>query len=130
MNFRKLLRSKIHRATITHADPNYEGSITVPPELLRLADIAPYEAVNVWNVTNGNRFETYAITGETDSNDIAVNGAAALLVKPGDIIIIASFGFFEEGDVKSHEPKLVFVDEKNRWKESRREIPGSKLVKC
>ena len=86
---RKLLKSKIHGATVTHADLKYEGSITIAPELLKASDIAPYEAVQIWNVTNGNRFETYAIIGDSGSKDISVNGAAARLVQPGDKVIIA-----------------------------------------
>lgn len=130
MSFRKLLRSKIHRATVTHADLNYEGSITLSPELLKEAQIAPYEAVAVWNVTNGNRFETYAITGEIGSTDVCVNGAAARLVQPGDLVIIASFGYFEAEAVAQHEPTVVFVDANNRSTGIRKEVPGPKLVAC
>lgn len=130
MNFRKLLRSKIHRATITHADLNYEGSITLPPELLKEANMLPFEAVNIWNVTNGNRFETYTIEGKPGSTDVAINGAAARLVSPGDVIIIAAFGFFQEEAAQTHTPTVVFVDENNRSKGQRKEIPGPQLVKC
>ena len=91
MFYRKMLKSKIHRACITQADLDYEGSITLSPELLAAANILPNEAVNVWNVTAGTRFETYAITGEKGSKDVCVNGAAAHLVTPGDIVIIATF---------------------------------------
>ncbi len=130
MNFRKLLRSKIHRATITHADLNYEGSITLPPELLKEANMLPFEAVNIWNVTNGNRFETYTIEGKPGSTDVAINGAAARLVSPGDVIIIAAFGFFQDEAAQTHTPTVVFVDENNRSKGHRKEIPGPQLVKC
>ena len=93
MPARKVLRSKIHRATVTHADLDYEGSVTIPPELLTASNIAEYEAVSVWNVTRGTRFETYAITGLPNSTDVCVNGAAAHLVEPGDTVIIACFGW-------------------------------------
>lgn len=128
-NYRKMLRCKIHRATITHADVHYEGSITVPPELLDAAGLAEYEAVNVWNVTNGARFETYTILGQPGSTDIAVNGAAARLVTPGDIIIIAAFDLVPESRVASHKPTLVFVDQHNRVKEFRPEVAGPQLAR-
>lgn len=124
MRARKVLLSKIHRATITQADVNYEGSITIPPELLVASGIEEYEAVAVWNVTRGTRFETYAITGQPGSSDICVNGAAAHLVEPADLIIIACFGWIPADEVNQHKPKLVFVDDKNKIKELRREIPG------
>ncbi len=128
-NFRRVLHSKIHRATVTHADVDYEGSVTVPPELLAAADIHEYEAVHIWNVTRGTRLETYAITGIPGSRDICVNGAAAHLVKPGDIVIIACFSHIPEDELSTHRPKLVFVDEKNRLKESRPEVPGPALLR-
>lgn len=121
MIYRKMLKSKIHRARVTHADLHYEGSITIPPELLSLADILPFEAVNIWNVTAGTRFETYAIEGEKDSDFICVNGAAAHLVSVGDIIIIASFIQLSEEACFLHQPKAIFVDESNRFKEIRPE---------
>jgi aspartate 1-decarboxylase len=117
-----MLKSKIHRACVTHADLSYEGSITISPQLLDKANILPYEAVNVWNVTAGTRFETYAIEGPSQSSDICVNGAAAHLVTPGDIIIIASFIQLEEEQCLAHLPIVVFVDEKNRLKEIRPEV--------
>lgn len=126
MSFRKLLKSKLHGATVTHADLRYEGSITISPELLKEADMLPFEAVWIWNVTNGNRFETYTIEGESESGDIAINGAAARLVHPGDKIIIASFGYFPAEEAASYKPKVVFLDEKNRVKELRKEFPGPK----
>jgi L-aspartate-alpha-decarboxylase len=87
---RKMLRAKIHRATVTQADVDYEGSITIDRRLLDATDLLPNEAVCVWNVTNGNRFETYAVEGPPDSGVICVNGAAAHLVDPGDLVIIAA----------------------------------------
>lgn len=126
MTYRKMLKSKIHRAYVTQADLDYEGSITISPELLKAANILPYEAVNVWNITAGTRFETYAITGEKGSTDICVNGAAAHLVTPGDLIIIASFTQVLEEDCASTVPTVVFVDQFNRLKEIRPEIVGVK----
>lgn len=122
MNYRRMLKSKIHRARITHADLEYEGSITISPELLQAADILAYEAVNVWNVTSGTRFETYAIEGAPGSTEICVNGAAAHLVTPGDIIIIASFIQLEEQYCSSLIPTVVFVDENNHIQELRPEV--------
>lgn len=122
--YRKLLKSKIHRATVTHADLNYEGSITLSPQLIEAADLIPYESVHVWNVTRGTRFETYCIEGLPHSKEIAVNGAAAHLVSPGDIVIIASFTMVDEHSVHEVKPILVFVDEKNQIKEFRPEVPG------
>ena len=108
-----MLKSKIHRATVTHADLSYEGSITLPPELLDAADIFPNEAVHVWNVTAGTRFETYAIEGLPRSSFVCVNGAAAHCVTPGDIIIIASFIQLENHQCATWQPQIVFVDECN-----------------
>lgn len=126
MVYRKMLKSKIHRACVTHADLDYEGSITISPELLQAADILPYEAVNVWNVTAGTRFETYAILGESGTRAICVNGAAAHLVTPGDLIIIASFAHVLEEECKFLKPTVVFVDELNQLKEIRPERLGMK----
>jgi len=122
--FRKVLRSKIHRATVTQADLHYEGSITIPPELMHEAGLVAYEAVNVWNVTQGTRFETYAIEGLPESSDICVNGAAAHLVKPKDLVIIACFMFIKNKDIHDHKPMLVFVDANNKKTEQKTERPG------
>ena len=121
---RKLLKSKIHRATITHADIEYEGSITISPELMEKADLVPHEAVAVWNVTSGTRLETYVIPGIKGTSDIAINGAAAHLMKPGDLIIVASFAEYSEDEVSSHVPKKIFVDAKNRFVYEGDEVPG------
>src|SRR3989338_7021599 len=126
MAYRKMLKSKIHRACVTQADLEYEGSITISPELLKAANILPYEAVNIWNVTAGTRFETYTITGEKGSTDICVNGAAAHLVTPGDLIIIASFTQVLEEECSTLIPTVVFVDQFNRLKEIRPERVGVK----
>jgi aspartate 1-decarboxylase len=123
---RKMLLSKIHRATVTHADVHYEGSITLPPHLLEAAGLVPYQAVNVWNVTNGHRFETYAIRG-LPGGDIAINGAAAHLAGPGDIVIVSGFAYLTEDQVHEHMPRLVFVDAENQITEVRPEVPGPSM---
>nr|HAT8714912.1 aspartate 1-decarboxylase [Legionella jordanis] len=128
MQYRKMLKSKIHRARVTQADLDYEGSITLSPELLAASDILVNEAVNVWNVTAGTRFETYAIKGEKNSSNICVNGAAAHLVSPGDIIIIASFIQLSEDRCQQHEPTVIFVDENNKIREIRPEILGKRKL--
>ncbi|MEA5112841.1 MAG: aspartate 1-decarboxylase [Geobacteraceae bacterium] len=121
---RNMLKSKIHRATLTGADLQYEGSITIDRDLMDAADIIPYEAVSVWNVTNGSRFETYAIEGERGSGVVCVNGAAARLVAPRDLVIVASFVSMDAEEARQHEPKLVFVDERNRIIPTRKEKAG------
>jgi len=122
--FRKMLGAKIHRAVVTDADLDYEGSLTIPPELLALANIREFESVHVWNVTQGTRFETYAIRGEEGSNAICVNGAAAHLADPGDRIIIATYVTVPEDQVATHTPTVVFVDDRNRPVLKGEEIPG------
>jgi aspartate 1-decarboxylase len=111
---RTLLKSKIHRVTVTDANVEYEGSITVDRDLMDAADFHHYEQVHIFNVTNGNRFVTYVIEGERGSNDICVNGAAAHLARKGDCLIVASFASYSESECKAHVPKLVYVDGKNR----------------
>lgn len=127
---RIMLKSKIHRATITGADLEYEGSITIDRDLMDAADIVSYEKVAVWDVTNGSRLETYAIEGERGSGVICLNGAAARLVAPKDVIIIASFVNMDSDAAIRHEPKLVFVDEKNRMQPTRAEEAGQARVRC
>jgi aspartate 1-decarboxylase len=124
---RKMMRAKIHRATVTQADVDYEGSITIDKNLMDATDLLPNEAVCVWNVTSGTRFETYAVTGPADSGVICVNGAAAHLVSPGDLVIIAAFADMDEAEARRHEPKVVFVDDENRIRERRTEVPGPAL---
>lgn len=114
MMHRILLRSKIHRARVTQADLDYEGSIAIDQDLLELADIVPFEKVEIYDITNGNRIETYAIVGERGSGDICVNGAAARLVHPNDLIIICCYGMFGEEDIRKHKARIVLVDENNR----------------
>lgn len=120
--YRKMLKSKIHRARVTHADLNYEGSITISPELLKSSNILPFEAVSVWNVTQGTRFETYTIIGAPNSSSICVNGAAAHLVSINDLIIIASFAHFKEEELQAYSPTVVFVDYNNKIATIRPEI--------
>ena len=109
-----MLKSKIHRATVTQADVNYVGSLTLDAHLLQAGDIVPYEEVHVWNVTRGTRFRTYAMMGEIGSGVVCANGAAALLVAPDDLIIIATFTLLDDAELDAFKPKLVFVDAQNR----------------
>jgi aspartate 1-decarboxylase len=113
---RTMLKSKIHRATVTDANLEYEGSITIDRDLLRKADIWPFERVEVYNIDNGARFATYAIEGDSGSGVICINGAAAHLAKPGHKVIIASYVGLTEADLPQYKPKVVLVDSKNRQK--------------
>lgn len=121
---REMLRSKIHRATVTHADLNYEGSVTIDEDLLRAAGIIEFEAVHVWNVTRGTRLVTYAMRGEPGSGLICINGAAAHLVSPGDLVIIATYAQMTDEEAARHRPTVVLVDAKNRVSEIRGEVAG------
>lgn len=124
---RSMFKSKIHRATITHADVDYEGSVTIDTDLLEAADILPHEEVHVWNVTRGTRLSTYALEGERGSGVICINGAAAHLCKPGDLVIIATFAPVAEADARAHRPAVVLVDGNNRIKEPKLvELAGPK----
>ncbi|NOS35299.1 MAG: aspartate 1-decarboxylase [Deltaproteobacteria bacterium] len=114
---RIMLKSKIHRATVTDANLDYEGSISVDEGLMESAGILPYEQVDIYNITNGERFRTYTITGERGSGEICINGAAAHKAKRGDIIIIASYAVLDEEAARRHTPTLVYVDSENRGKE-------------
>ncbi len=125
--YRKLLAAKIHRATVTAADVNYEGSLTVPPELLAAAGIVAYESLHVWNVTRGSRLETYAIEGLPGSHDVCANGAAAHLIRPGDQVILAAYVLVPEDETKTHQPRLIFVNEKNEISHTGPEVPGPQL---
>src|ERR1700704_5441766 len=111
---RSMLKSKIHRATVTHADVNYEGSLTLDADLLEAADILPFEEVHVWNVTRGTRLRTYAMEGPAGSGIVCINGAAARLAHPGDLVIIASFTQLDDSAARAHIPRVVLVDEANR----------------
>ena len=116
---RTMCKGKIHRATVTQANLNYVGSITIDQDLLDAADIYPYEKVQVVNVTNGARLETYTIAGARGSGVICLNGAAARLVAEGDIVIIMSYGQYDEKEIRLLEPHIVFVDELNRLVETK-----------
>lgn len=111
---RKMLRGKIHRATITEANLHYQGSITIDADLMEAADLIEYEQVTVWNITNGNRFSTYTILGERGSGAVCINGAAAHKATKGDRVIIGSFGWMSEDEARRHKPRVVLVDEANR----------------
>jgi len=111
---RTFFKSKIHRATVTHADLHYEGSVTIDEDLLDAAGIWEYEAVHVWNITRGSRIQTYAIKGERGSGIICINGAAAHLNKPGDLVILATFAELEESEGRSFKPTVVLVDSRNK----------------
>jgi aspartate 1-decarboxylase len=122
---RSLFKSKIHRATVTDADLEYEGSVTIDETLMRAADILPYEHVHVWNVANGSRFETYTLPGPAGSGVICVNGAAARLAARGDKVIIATFADVDEAQARDWRPVVVRVDDHNRVVDGpAEEIPG------
>ena len=111
---RQMLKSKIHRATITDCNLHYAGSITIDAELMEEADLLPHEHVHVLDIDNGSRFETYVIEGAYGSREMCVNGAAARLVQQGDRIIVVSYGAYSEGELALHEPRVVHVDEENK----------------
>ena len=121
--FRTLLKSKIHRVAVTQCELHYEGSCAIDENLLDAANIAENEQVHVWNINNGERFITYAIRGERGTGMISVNGSAARRASVGDLIIIASFAQVHEENVVGHEPKLVFVDDKNQQTGLRSHVP-------
>ena len=110
-----MLKSKIHRATVTDANLNYTGSISLGPEFLKAADLLEFEKVDIYNCNNGERFHTYVILGQP--GEVCLNGAAARKVQPGDIVIIASYAEYEEAEAQAHKPLLVYVDEKNAIKD-------------
>jgi aspartate 1-decarboxylase len=111
---RTLLKSKIHRATVTEANVEYEGSVTIDRELLAAANILPWEQVDLYDCTNGNRIQTYAIEGEAGSGEICVNGAAAHQIKPHDLVIICSYVRVDDAECRGWKATRVFVDERNR----------------
>ncbi len=111
---RKMLKSKIHRATVTGSDLHYVGSITVDADLLEAADILEHESVHVLDIDNGARFETYTIAGQRGSGEIKINGAAARLVHTGDTVIVVSYADYEARELESYEPVVVHVDKDNR----------------
>jgi aspartate 1-decarboxylase len=123
-----VFKSKIHRATVTHADLEYEGSVTVDSDLLDAAEILPYEAVHIWNVTRGSRLMTYALPGPRGSGAICVNGAAAHLNKPGDLVILATFAEMTREEAREYRPVVVRVDAQNRkTADDSEELPGPVL---
>lgn len=111
---RIMMRAKIHRATVTGVDPDYEGSIALDPHLMKAADILPNEQVHVLDIDNGARLITYAIVGEPGSGEVALNGAAAKLVDPGDKVIVVAYAELEETELAGFEPTVVLVDDENR----------------
>ena len=120
---RTMLKSKIHRATVTDADLDYEGSISIDPVLARAADFVPFERVEVYNITNGERFSTYIILAEPGSGVISVNGAAAHKANPGDRVIICTYAELAQHEVANFKPKLVYLDEGNHIKRTSDQIP-------
>ncbi len=110
---RTLLKSKIHRATVTEANLDYEGSVTIDLALMDAADIVDHEQIQIYDVTNGSRLTTYAIPGPAGSGVICINGAAAHLVKAGDLVILATYAEYEESEVRRHRPQIIFVDGEN-----------------
>jgi len=115
-----MFHAKIHRATVTEADLDYEGSITIDLDLLDAAGIKVYEQVDVLDITNGNRLTTYTLPGERGSGEIKMNGAAAHLIHPGDLVIVIAYGSFDESELADYHPTVVLVDEKNRLREVRK----------
>jgi len=113
---RELLRAKIHRATVTMTDIEYEGSLTLDRDLMDAADLRPFEKIDVYDVENGARFSTYVIPGEPGSGTVCVNGAAARLVTRGDRVIIAAYASMEEHEIAGHAPKVLLVDDFNKIK--------------
>ncbi len=111
---RTMMKGKIHRATVTDSNIDYQGSITIDERLLEMAGIIPYEQVDIYNITNGERFTTYAIIGPRGSGVICINGAAAHKAKKGDLVIIASYGIFQDSELQGFKPKVVFVDKENK----------------
>ena len=111
---RRMMKSKVHRMTVTDANLNYVGSITLDPVLLDLADIREWEQVSVVDIDNGNRFETYVIEGEPGKGDCCLNGAAARLVHPGDKVIVITYGDYEDAELESYQPTIVHVDASNQ----------------
>ncbi|AEA34038.1 aspartate 1-decarboxylase [Hippea maritima] len=117
---REVLIGKIHRATVTEADLNYVGSITIDEELMEAANMREFELVHIWNIDNGERFQTYTIKGKRGSGVICLNGAAARKVSVGDKVIIAAFGMMEEEKLEGYQPNVVIVDDNNKIIEQHR----------
>ncbi|MFL9683471.1 aspartate 1-decarboxylase [Streptomyces sp. KL110A] len=130
---RTMIKSKIHRATVTQADLHYVGSVTVDADLLDAADLLPGELVHIVDITNGARLETYVIEGERGSGVIGINGAAAHLVHPGDLVILISYAQMDDAEARAHVPRVVHVDGANRIVElgadASAPVPGSDTVR-
>ena len=120
---RIMLKAKLHRVHVTHSELDYEGSCAIDDDLLDAADIREYQQIDIYNITNGERFTTYAIRAQRGSGVISVNGAAAHKANPGDILIIASYAMYNEIELQKYHPQLVYVDERNRIIAQRNEIP-------
>ena len=120
---RIMLKSKLHRVTVTHSELDYEGSCAIDANLLKAADICEYEQISIYNVSNGERFTTYAMSADAHSGIISINGAAAHKAKPSDIIIIASYANYNEAEIENFSPQLVYVDHQNRIQSQRNHIP-------
>lgn len=119
-----LLKAKIHRATVTHAELHYEGSCAIDGRLLDISGIREYEQVHIFNINNGHRFVTYAIRGEAGSGVISINGAAAHMAQPGDLVIICAYGQCDEAEAAQFKPTLVYVDGENRLTHTNDSIPA------
>ena len=124
---RIMLKSKIHRATVTDANIDYEGSITLDEDLMEAAALLPFEQVHIYNITNGERFQTYVIKGGRGKGDVCINGAAAHLAKKEHIIIVASYASMDEREAADHQPVLVYVDDENRIKDIARGMVNTKI---
>ncbi|HSH73998.1 MAG TPA: aspartate 1-decarboxylase [Methylophilaceae bacterium] len=120
---RTMLKSKLHRVRVTHSELDYEGSCAIDETLLEAADIREYQQIDIYNVTNGERFSTYAIRAQRNSGTISVNGAAARKASPGDLLIIASYAVYNEIELEKFKPELVYVNNSNQIVDKRREIP-------
>jgi len=120
---RLMLKSKLHRVTVTHSELHYEGSCAIDENLLEAADIREYQQIDIYNVSNGERFTTYAIKAQRGSGVISVNGAAAHKANPGDLVIIATYAMYNELELQKFQPELVYVDAGNRIVDKRRQIP-------
>jgi aspartate 1-decarboxylase len=118
-----MLKAKIHRATVTHAELHYEGSCAIDGSLLDLAGIREYEQIHLYNINNGERFSTYAIRAESGSGTISINGAAAHRAQPGDLVIICAYATLDEAELARFQPTLVYVDAQNRLTHTNRSIP-------
>jgi aspartate 1-decarboxylase len=118
-----MLKSKLHRVTVTHSELDYEGSCAIDETLLEAADIREYQQIDIYNIANGERFTTYAIKAQRDSGIISVNGAAAHKASPGDLVIIATYAMYNELELQKFEPELVYVDNRNRIVNRRHQIP-------